>query len=107
MDQDSTDNPKAPGRQTAGRGSDPVPPRADLPPQEAMAADIDPAMVATEEDDEALLPEVPEELSEAVPEGPLALGHAAIELAVRPAPTPPGVYRMLNAAHDVLYVGKA
>jgi len=72
-----------------------------------MAADIDPAMVATEEDDEALLPEVPEELSEAVPEGPLALGHAAIELAVRLAPTSPGVYRMLNAANDVLYVGKA
>ena len=40
-------------------------------------------------------------------EGPLAIGHAAIENAVRLAPTSPGVYRMLNAANDVLYVGKA
>ncbi len=78
-----------------------------MPPQEAVAADIDPAMVTPEEDDEALLPEVSEELSEAVPEGPLAVGHAAIEQAVRLAPTSPGVYRMLNAANDVLYVGKA
>jgi excinuclease ABC subunit C len=107
MDQDSTDNPKASGRQTARRGSEPVPPGADLPPQEASAGDIDPAMAATDEDDETLLPEVPEEPGEAIPEGRLAVGHAAIEQAVRLAPTSPGVYRMLNAANDVLYVGKA
>ena len=35
----------------------------------------------------------------AVAEGPLAVGHAAIENAVRLAPTSPGVYRMLNAGH--------
>ncbi len=40
-------------------------------------------------------------------EGPLAVGHAAIENAVRLAPTSPGVYRMLNTGNDVLYVGKA
>jgi excinuclease ABC subunit C len=107
MDQDSTDNPKASGRQTARRGSEPVPPQTDLPPQEASAGDIDPAMAATDEDDEMLLPEVPEEPGEAIPEGRLAVGHAAIEQAVRLAPTSPGVYRMLNAANDVLYVGKA
>ena len=45
--------------------------------------------------------------SEDVPEGPLAIGRAAIEQAVRHAPTSPGVYRMLNAGNDVLYVGKA
>src|SRR5206468_12320284 len=45
--------------------------------------------------------------AEAIAEGPLATGHAAIENAVRLAPTSAGVYRMLNAAHDVLYVGKA
>ena len=42
-----------------------------------------------------------------VAEGPLAVGHAAIENAVKLAPTAPGVYRMMNAASDVLYVGKA
>jgi len=102
MDQDSTENPKAPGPRATRRGSPP-----DLPPQDAATADIDPATAPTEDDDEALLPELPELASEAVPEGPLAIGHAAIEQAVRLAPTSPGVYRMLNAANDVLYVGKA
>ena len=102
MDQDSTENPKAPGPRATRRGSPP-----DLPPQDAATADIDPATAPTEDDDEALLPEFPELASKAVPEGPLAIGHAAIEQAVRLAPTSPGVYRMLNAANDVLYVGKA
>src|SRR5258708_37212787 len=106
MDQDSPDNPKASGRQTARRGSDPVPPRTDLP-QEAAAADIDPAMVTPEEDDEALLPEVSEELSEAIPEGPLAVGPAPIEQAGGLPPTPPGRYPMLNAANEAPQSGKA
>jgi len=74
---------------------------------DAPSGDIDPATAVAEDDEEAWLPEVPEEPTEAVPEGPLAVGHAAIEQAVRLAPTSPGVYRMLNAANDVLYVGKA
>jgi excinuclease ABC subunit C len=102
MDHDSTENPKAPGPRTARRGSP-----SDLPPQDAATADIDPATVPAEDDDEAVLPEIPELAGEAVPEGPLAIGHAAIEQAVRLAPTSAGVYRMLNAANDVLYVGKA
>jgi excinuclease ABC subunit C len=106
MDHDSTENPDLSGPPAARRASKAGPGQPDLPPQEA-AADIDPATAIAEEDDEALLPEAPEELSEPVPEGPLAVGHAAIEHAVRHAPTSPGVYRMLNAANDVLYVGKA
>ncbi|HVD84215.1 MAG TPA: excinuclease ABC subunit UvrC [Bradyrhizobium sp.] len=102
MDHDSTENPKAPGPRTAQRGSQP-----DLPPQDGATADIDPATAPAEDDDEALLPEIPELAGETVPEGPLAIGHAAIEQAVRLAPTSAGVYRMLNAANDVLYVGKA
>jgi excinuclease ABC subunit C len=100
MDHDSTDHPKPPRK--ARQGSQP-----DLPSQDLTAADVDPATSAAEEDDEARLPEVPEEPAEAIAEGPLAIGHAAIENAVRLAPTSPGVYRMLNAASDVLYVGKA
>jgi excinuclease ABC subunit C len=79
-----------------------------MPPQDLTTDDIDPATASAEEDDEARLPEVAEESGgEAVAEGRLAIGHAAIENAVRLAPTSPGVYRMLNAANDVLYVGKA
>src|SRR5689334_8073045 len=100
MDHDSTDHPKPPRK--ARRGSQP-----DLPPQDLTAADVDPATSAAEEDDEARLPEAAEEAAETIAEGPLAIGHAAIENAVRLAPTSPGVYRMLNAANDVLYVGKA
>ena len=78
-----------------------------MPPQELAAGDIDPATVNAEEEDEARLPEIAEENAEPVAEGPLAIGHAAIENAVRLAPISPGVYRMLNTANDVLYVGKA
>ena len=81
-----------------------------MPPQDLRrsAAGISiPPTAGAEEDDEARLPEITEEAGEAVPEGRLAVGHAAIEHAVRHAPTSPGVYRMLNAANDVLYVGKA
>jgi excinuclease ABC subunit C len=107
MNNDQTDQTKAPGPGMARRGPGPAAPEPDLPPHEAAGADIDPATPSVEDDDEARLPEVPEEAGEAVPEGPLAVGHAAIENAVRLAPTSPGVYRMLNAANDVLYVGKA
>ncbi|NOJ42365.1 excinuclease ABC subunit UvrC [Bradyrhizobium australiense] len=100
MDHDSTDHPKPPRK--ARRGSQP-----DLQPQDLIAADVDPATSAAEEDDEARLPEAPEEPNDAIAAGPLAVGHAAIENAVRLAPTSPGVYRMLNATSDVLYVGKA
>jgi excinuclease ABC subunit C len=106
MDQDSTDSPKASAAPTMRRGSEPAAPRPEMPPDPALE-DIDPATATTEEEDDALLPEVAEEPGETLPEGRLAVGHAAIELAVRHAPTSPGVYRMLNAANDVLYVGKA
>jgi excinuclease ABC subunit C len=107
MAHDSTDQAKASSRRKAPSTSEPIPAEGDLPPQELAAGDIDPATVNAEEEDEARLPEIAEENAEPVAEGPLAIGHAAIENAVRLAPTSPGVYRMLNAANDVLYVGKA
>jgi excinuclease ABC subunit C len=107
MDHDSSDNPKVSASRAAPNRGRPASGHADLPPQDPALEDIDPATAAAEEDDEARLPEVPDESGEALPEGRLAFGHAAIEQAVRHAPTSPGVYRMLNAASDVLYVGKA
>ena len=81
-------------------------------PQEPTARnlrgqDVDPASIASDEDEEARLPEQEDDSAEPAGEGTLATGRAAIERAVKLAPTSPGVYRMLNAANDVLYVGKA
>src|SRR5216684_1848448 len=90
MTSDSPDPPKALHPPISQAGAPP-----DVPPQEPSSGDIDPATASAEE------------ANEAISEGPLAVGHAAIEHAVRHAPTSPGVYRMLNAASDVLYVGKA
>jgi len=103
MVHDSPEHPTPPARKPR-RGS-----KSDLP-QDDLAldtGDVDPATAAADEDDEARLPDAPEDAPEAIAEGPLATGHAAIENAVRLAPTSPGVYRMLNAVNDVLYVGKA
>ena len=100
MTTDSSDPPKAPAPEPINDSA------TDLPPESLEAVDLDPATSASEDDDEARLPELAEE-TETVAEAPLASGHEAIESAVRHAPTSPGVYRMLNAAHDVLYVGKA
>ena len=108
MDHDSTDHPKAPRKPR--RGSQPDLPPKDLA-QDLGSADVDPASSGLEEDEEARLPEAVEEgadvTTEPLAEGTLAVGHAAIENAVRLAPTSPGVYRMLNTGNDVLYVGKA
>src|SRR6201991_2965521 len=101
MADDSTEEPGTSGPRQRARG-----PAADMPPRDA-GGDIDPATSATEDDEDTRLPDVPEEPTEAVAEGTLAVGHAAIENAVKLAPTSPGVYRMLNVANDVLYVGKA
>jgi excinuclease ABC subunit C len=100
MVHDSTDNPDDRARKA---------PRAaatDAPPAGLAAPDVDPATTGGDDEDDALLPDILEE-SGAVGEEPLATGHEAIERAVRLAPTSPGVYRMLSANADVLYVGKA
>src|ERR1700722_10555569 len=101
MDQDSTDNPKAPAPRPARRGSG-----ADLPSQARAADDIDPAMAASDETDEVFLPEAPDEAPEAVAEGPLANGHAAIERAGRAPPPPPRGLPPLNAAQHRAVFGR-
>src|SRR5689334_11420143 len=115
MDSDKTEPPMAPGPrpdpledQLGGKPANKHRSGADLPPEELAAPDIDPASSSSvEDDDEGRLPELAEEANDTVGESTLAIGHAAIENAVKLAPTSPGVYRMLNAANDVLYVGKA
>ncbi len=73
--------------------------------------DIDPSTELVEEDDEQSLPEQepqnPIDLTEADGGSPLAAGTAAIARHARHAPSAPGVYRMIDANGDVLYVGKA
>jgi excinuclease ABC subunit C len=90
---DDTDDPKQPRQEPVAR--------------ELSANDIDPATAVVEDDEEARLPDVQEESAEALVEGTLAVGRSAIARAVKLAPASAGVYRMLNAAGEVLYVGKA
>jgi excinuclease ABC subunit C len=68
--------------------------------------DIEPELDLTEEDEEQSLPLTePEQPAETQPT--LAAGRAAIAAYLKHAPAGPGVYRMIDAAGDVLYVGKA
>jgi excinuclease ABC subunit C len=105
MTHDTSDplQPKDPAFETPSR---------DLSSGNLRGQDVDPATMSadalsSDEDDEGRLPEQIDESEEPASEGTLAAGRAAIERAVKLAPTSPGVYRMLNAANDVLYVGKA
>src|SRR4051812_29575133 len=70
--------------------------------------DIDPASELVEDDEEQALPDSEEsglDIVEAT--GLIGAGRAALLRHAKLAPSAPGVYRMLDAAGEVLYVGKA
>jgi excinuclease ABC subunit C len=69
--------------------------------------DIDPASELVEDDEEATLPESEDTALDLEGTAPLAAGRAALLRYAKLAPSSPGVYRMLDAAGEVLYVGKA
>src|SRR3954453_10877464 len=73
--------------------------------------DIDPASELVEDDEEQALPDSDElELDSgltAEATGLIGAGRAALLRHAKLAPSAPGVYRMLDAAGEVLYVGKA
>lgn len=72
---------------------------------------IDPELEPAEEEDETALPDLPDAETEAelsaAEAGTLASGRAVIARHARLAPAAPGVYRMIGAGGEVLYVGKA
>src|SRR6266478_5146681 len=70
--------------------------------------DIDPASELVEDDEEQALPDSEESGLDIVDAtGPIGAGRTALLRHAKLAPSAPGVYRMLDAAGEVLYVGKA
>jgi excinuclease ABC subunit C len=75
-------------------------------PKKNIDPAIEPEPPLPGEDEEATLPEVEEDFGAGDAAG-LAAGRDVIARFAKLAPSAPGVYRMISASGDVLYVGKA
>src|SRR5262249_30228002 len=79
-------------------------------PKDGLKQNIEPDLDLADEEDDQTLPEAPDEAAEEFADhapGSLGAGRAVIARFAKLAPTSPGVYRMIGAAGEVLYVGKA
>src|ERR1700722_1860309 len=79
-------------------------------PKPEITPQIAPEVEPVEDDDEPSLPQAEEEavtLGFEEEQGSLAAGRSAILDYLKHASSRPGVYRMIDARGDVLYVGKA
>src|SRR5450432_3841981 len=71
---------------------------------------IDPDIDLKDDEEEAPLPDLPEDSgtdTDALPVADFGIGRNVIAEFARQAPPAPGVYRMIGAEGEVLYVGKA
>ncbi len=77
-------------------------------PMSPTRKNLEPQINLPDEEDDATLPEVQEDAEFGTLEaGSLGAGRDVIARHARLAPSAPGVYRMIGAAGEVLYVGKA
>jgi excinuclease ABC subunit C len=93
---------QAPGRLDCGALTDYVSAMG-----EPEQKDLEPEIELEDDEEEATLPAEEEAVEEAALQAGDDLGRTAIARFAQLAPAAPGVYRMIDAKGDVLYVGKA